>query len=447
MANILIVEDDEFFRPALRGILESQGHKVTEAENGKIAREIIQATAHFDVILSDIQMPFLTGVELLEWVKTNKPCPFILMTGFALVMETAKAHDLGADDFLAKPFNQKELLEAIKKQVQVETPPQVPETPVEYCKVSLDEFVSSSKLMFDVFVQLGNKHIKIGHRGDDIPRERINHYKEKGLKFLYVLKEDFKQLVEFNLQVMKVVKSSTNLSREKKLGFLKYTGEIILETAYMNGVDKDSFDDAKEFLTAAMDVLTDQEEVLGLLDILNSHANYLYAHSLCVSTYSVMIAKKLGWTTASTLFKVSICGLFHDIGKKEIPREILDKPRALLSLKERSLIETHPGRGSEILMSMPAVPSEAAQVAFEHHEDSLGSGYPRRISKREMHPFTHVIRVANIFAEHVLTNATRPGMAPAAAIQHMQTHFAALMDPPAFKALCTLFPIDQKKTA
>jgi putative nucleotidyltransferase with HDIG domain len=449
MANILIVEDDEFFRPALKNILVSRGHQVTEAENGKIARQIINASPIFDVVISDIQMPFLDGVELLTWVKAHKPCPFILMTGFALVMETQKAHELGADDFLAKPFNEKELMLALLPIIKSElkTEAVAPVAPViEYCKVSIDEFVSSPKILFDVYVKLGPKFVKIGHKGDNVPIEQMNHYREKGLRFLYVVREDFRQLVSFNINLSRVLSEKTGVNKEKKANFMRYTGEIILETAFINGVDKEAFDDAKSFLQSSLDILSDESDAFTLLDTMNAHADYLYAHSLCVSIYAVMIAKKMGWTSAQSMFKVSLSGLFHDIGKKEIDREILDKSRALLSQAERRLIESHPSRGQEILMSVPSIPSEVGQVAYEHHEDNLGTGFPRGVGKREIHPLTQIIRVANLFSEQVLKSPTRPGMTPKNAIQYMTIHFADSIDVVAFKALKDLFD-DAAKTS
>ena len=114
MNKILVVEDDEFFRTALENVLVDAKFDVTVAPNGKSAKELLSMTP-FDLIVSDIQMPFFDGVELLEWVKENKPTPFILMTGFAHILETKSAFELGADEFIAKPFEDDELIETEKK--------------------------------------------------------------------------------------------------------------------------------------------------------------------------------------------------------------------------------------------------------------------------------------------------------------------------------------------
>ncbi len=90
--KILIVEDDALFRETLKESLSTQEFIISEAPNGKVAREMI-AFAKYDLIISDIQMPFFSGLDLLEWVKKNHPTKFILMTGFSQALEARKAHE------------------------------------------------------------------------------------------------------------------------------------------------------------------------------------------------------------------------------------------------------------------------------------------------------------------------------------------------------------------
>ncbi len=454
MLNILLVEDDEYFRKAVESILLDEKWKVTLAPDGKSAREMIKTMKPFDVIVSDIQMPFLTGVELLEWIKKNKPTPVILMTGFALIMETKRAHDLGADDFLAKPFEAEELIDVVKRVCHAKLSqeegarPKVTSAAMEFCKVAIDEFVASPKLHFDVYVKLSETRlVKIAKRGDSIPLDRVQNFKGKGLNYLYIRKEDFQQLVEFNLSLAKVVVNAEKVSTEKKASFLRYTGEVIMEKAFISGVDKEAYQNASDFLMISMNVLADEPTTLDILNSLNVHSDFLYAHSLCVSICSHLIAVQLGWTSVSNLFKLSLAALFHDIGKKEIDREIINKPRPLLTFSERQIIETHPLRGREILLRLPSLPSEVVAVAYEHHEDNLGQGYPRGLSKHQIHPFAQIVRVANLFAGFYLKGPAHPGMAAEAAMVHMARHYLDSMNPEAYRAIRTVLGINGKYSA
>ncbi|MEN0059815.1 MAG: response regulator, partial [Bdellovibrio sp.] len=102
MKKILLVEDDEFFRAAVKSILASK-YEIMEASNGRVAQELIMMSTP-DLVISDIQMPHFSGIELLEWIQAKQQqVPVILMTGFSEILETTKAHQMGAKDFIPKP--------------------------------------------------------------------------------------------------------------------------------------------------------------------------------------------------------------------------------------------------------------------------------------------------------------------------------------------------------
>jgi CheY-like chemotaxis protein len=105
MANILLVEDDEFLGPTLQSLLESSGHTVTLSSNGALAIEQIESAKSFDCILTDLEMPVMNGLELIQWATTHKTIPIILMTGFFDNMNSQVSKDLGAVNFLYKPFS------------------------------------------------------------------------------------------------------------------------------------------------------------------------------------------------------------------------------------------------------------------------------------------------------------------------------------------------------
>lgn len=421
MRRILLVEDDDQFRRAMAMSLKDQKYEVIEAANGKVAREIC-GTQKFDLVISDVQMPFLDGVELLEWIKKNCPMPFVLMTAFTNLLETKTAFELGADDFLAKPFSQADLRQVLLKLFGPKQPESqsVAEVEVQFCKVSIDEFVSRPRIDFDVYVRLSaRKYVKIGHAGDEIPRERIEGYKQKGQKHLYIRREDFSKLVDFNLELSKVIAKNDKIQFEKKMNFMKYTGEVILEKAFVAGVDQESYGEAQEMLVSTVNVMSELPEHLELLNVLNDHSDWIYAHSVGTAMFSLMLARKMGFTTANTYFKLGMAGIFHDVGYKEIPREILEKPRPLLTQSERTLIETHVTRSYEILSCLRTIPSDVMEIVYQHHEDILGQGYPRRLEKLKLHPLAKIVQVADQFAMVAIKGPHHAGMSGKNAVSYL----------------------------
>lgn len=108
-----------------------------------------------------------------------------------------------------------------------------------------------------------------------------------------------------------------------------------METSYTQHIDSESLKDSSEFLQLAVETVSENDEAFQLMELLGSHSNKVFAHSLVVSMYAILIAKQLGVTSTLTLFRISMAGLFHDIGKKEIDAALLEKPRHLVTKNER----------------------------------------------------------------------------------------------------------------
>lgn len=439
--KILLADDNEHLRNALSAFLQGRGFAVTLAPNGKIAKELIQLQ-DFDLVLSDVQMPFLDGVELLRWIKADRPMPVVMMTAFTNLFETQAAHDLGADDFVAKPFKNSDLLPILERLVLTEAARSAEEPRLEdrYCKVSLDEFVAKEKIEFDIHVRLSEKKIiKIGHAGDNIPAERIQAYKSKGLKYLYIKREDFGKLIDFNLAVTKLVSACDSVSPEKKLNFMRYTSEVILEKAFVDGVDRELFNDAKDIFETTVSFISENGEQVEILESLNAHTDWLYAHSIASGMFAMMIARKLGHTSTQTFFKLGMAGLFHEIGCKEIPRQIIEKPRPLLTQEERAHIETHVSRAREILAFIKGIPEDVTEIVYQHHEDGVGQGYPRQLAKRDIHPLAKIFQVADVFCDFALKGPMYTGLSGPAAVKQVENFWADRLDKAAVNGLKGVF--------
>ena len=113
--NILVVEDDKMTQMLLERTLEIGGYEVTLADDG-IDAMILLSKQRFDLILSDIAMPNLDGFKFME-VKKQKglETPVVFLTGMDEPAEEIKAFDLGAADFIRKPFEKDVLLTRIKR--------------------------------------------------------------------------------------------------------------------------------------------------------------------------------------------------------------------------------------------------------------------------------------------------------------------------------------------
>jgi DNA-binding NtrC family response regulator len=113
--RILLAEDDDATRKGIIMFLRGVGYEVTSSSSGLEALSCL-AQKRFDLIISDIRMPGMDGLALLERLRSDTPqIPVIMMTAFATVEQAVKALQSGADDYLVKPLNLDELLVRIRQ--------------------------------------------------------------------------------------------------------------------------------------------------------------------------------------------------------------------------------------------------------------------------------------------------------------------------------------------
>src|SRR5438552_9991516 len=118
MPNILIVDDEQSYRQLLSLVFEDSGSNIRTAMNGRQALDQLQDEPA-DVIISDVKMPDMDGIEMLRAVRETLPdVGVVLMTAFASVETAREAFKLGADDFIQKPFDVEELKLIVKKTLE-----------------------------------------------------------------------------------------------------------------------------------------------------------------------------------------------------------------------------------------------------------------------------------------------------------------------------------------
>ncbi|MGK9121152.1 response regulator transcription factor [Olivibacter jilunii] len=115
---ILIADDDELILRTVEHKLRNEGHEVIITRNGKEAIEKITESA-IDLVITDIMMPFASGIEILSAIKTQrKEIPTIVLSSLGQEEVIIDAFSLGASDFIVKPFSPNELLLRVKRLIR-----------------------------------------------------------------------------------------------------------------------------------------------------------------------------------------------------------------------------------------------------------------------------------------------------------------------------------------
>lgn len=118
--TVLIVEDNELNQKLFHDLLTSQGHRTLQTEDGMDALEIARRVVP-DLILMDIQLPNVSGLEVTKWIKEDEKIahiPIIAVTAFAMKGDEEKIRDSGCEEYLSKPIAIKTFLNAVNRFLQ-----------------------------------------------------------------------------------------------------------------------------------------------------------------------------------------------------------------------------------------------------------------------------------------------------------------------------------------
>lgn len=108
--RILAVDDEPDLRTLLRILLKNRGYEVLEAASGQEAVDIVRSEPRIDLVIMDIMMPGLNGVEACAEIRKFSTVPMLFLTAKTQIADKAEAYGSGGDDYLAKPFSQNELM-------------------------------------------------------------------------------------------------------------------------------------------------------------------------------------------------------------------------------------------------------------------------------------------------------------------------------------------------
>ncbi|MBM3722732.1 MAG: response regulator transcription factor [Actinobacteria bacterium] len=113
MTKILVVEDEESFREAMEFMLRKEGYEVLLADDGEVAVDLFERKGA-DLILLDLMLPGLSGVDVCRRIRASSQVPIIMVTAKDSEVDKVVGLEIGADDYVTKPFSSRELLARIK---------------------------------------------------------------------------------------------------------------------------------------------------------------------------------------------------------------------------------------------------------------------------------------------------------------------------------------------
>jgi len=144
------------------------------------------------------------------------------------------------------------------------------------------------------------------------------------------------------------------------------------------------------------------------LEVLTTQRDTDARHSMLVCMVSLVIAEQAEILNNLTQEKLALGALLHDVGLKFVPDYVMKKPRHEWTSEDLELYQQHPIKGAEMLRSMDGMSVEVLMIVSEHHENSVGTGYPKRIRDVRINPLAKVVGLADHFCELIAPKDQNP---------------------------------------
>lgn len=426
--RVLVVDDERFIREVLSDFLSMEGYDVRTAADGAAAL-IELKNRSFDIVLSDLKMPNMGGLELLKEINTAYPQTLtIIMTGFGTVETAIDSMKRGAFDYVLKPFKADEIVQVVHRalrQKRLSAENLRLREAVSLYKVS--EAISASLSLDEVVDTICDASIHDA-RGDAVGTwldngegrfvlraSRQDTSIEEPLEFtpditeiarrltqdrsIAVHGEQAAQLFVFASQPVNSVTIVPLATRDRLLGWV-YIVSVTANKRFDEGQRKmmtmiasraaAAIDNARlyEDLQASF-----RQTIQSLAKTIDKMDRYTAGHSERVARYAQRLAKSLGLNEAEVEV-VRQAALMHDIGKIGCVMN-LNKPDRLTNA-EYELFKQHPGIGREILDPIrflePVIPG-----VHLHHERWNGGGYPLGLEGKSIPLIARIISVADTY--------------------------------------------------
>lgn len=316
----------------------------------------------------------------------------------------------------------------------------------DFMPIPIHDFARGITIPVDLYIRIGEeKFILVGKAGGHSNIDQFKNYQNKEVSYLWVRKKEYYKLAHQSVSLAGIALSKKDLDDKQKTTLVTVAARSMFRQLEHLGMDLELYNNAKQITVAVIGLTETHKSLTDLFNSLAKFSDQVLSHSVAVSSLSVLIGGAMGFEKKATLEKLAMGGLLHDIGLKALPLELIQKPMAAMTNDEIQLYETHSFKGMQMLSSLGIVPDDIVSIVYEHHENSIGQGFPQRLRDVKMHPLAKVVALADGYANLIIPNANCPvPKNPREALMYIEHTLGIPYNREAFRALKRLIDGDKK---
>ncbi|EPR37408.1 response regulator receiver modulated metal dependent phosphohydrolase [Desulfovibrio sp. X2] len=465
-SRILLVDDEPALVEVCREALADRGHEVLTAGNGRRALPILE-TGGIDCAVLDMRMPEMGGMDLLREIKRREiDVEVIFLTGYGCIENAVECLQLGAVDYMLKPFNVSDLMARVDKALQERRlRGAAPDGAGLMAVFGLGEALKEKKNFDDLL-----REFLVRVRGAFAPEGMAFYFADEGpyagrapvscngtslapgllgwcgALARRLMERNAPKLIDpASLRAVRASGRSLPASLEDMSLLIAplsngahRLGAVVLmrggsEGAYsVNDLRLLTF--LASHASAVLDCTVKHRQIEDIsMGVITSFVRaveakdpYTCGHSERVGEYAFRLGKACGLGPRD-LELLRVAGLLHDVGKIGVPDSVLNKPEGLTD-EELGVMRRHPTIGRDIVSRVASL-EEVLPIIYHHHERMDGRGYPDGLTGENIPILSRIVSVADGFEAMVSNRAYRHGMAVSDALATLNAGAGTQWDP------------------
>ncbi len=281
------------------------------------------------------------------------------------------------------------------------------------CRIKSHLLIEASPLKSDIYIRLSDsKYIKLFHQGATFDKIDLDRYVNvKKIEYLYVKNSDAENFIQQLTNFLHTMMNRTDLSTSQIENVTEDTVITLKELVSKFGFTEEVqtlVKSANDFLVQNIETKQELNSILNRIQ--KNKDKYISIHSLIVAQIACSIAEVMGWKSDTTFKKITMAAILHDIfiNDQEIAKistlDELKKSKQPFLDKDINDFPNHPIQAAEEAKKFTELPADVDMIILQHHEQPDGSGFPNKLTAKEISPLASVFIVAHNLFDHILKN-------------------------------------------
>ena len=343
--------------------------------------------------------PEMPALEIAQSLRMNYPdLPVFFIASDKKDFDKKKLVKNGFSGAYLLPWEKADFLRSLKEEAVYSMQPELRD----YKPIKVVDLHQGSVLDFGVriFLPRNNKLLPFASAGDPISEEKYSKLTESNLNTLYVHKDDVQKFHQYTADVFKKLLRPNAMSETEKQEKLERSVRELISDMFIEDTRENTFSKSQTLLKEVKEIIniliTDEHaDLLKKINMIINQEENFYLHLSNVSTYAGLFSIIIGMEKPEEL---ALAGLLHDIGKINLPPEIVNLEMSQMGKEALEAYKNHPKYSLDVArLKKIVLPDRVSKAILQHHEAMNGSGYPSGLEAARISKEGRLLAIANTF--------------------------------------------------